>query len=149
MQSPVAHFHELTRALEIGGTIPSDVAAWLHDGLVTLAAGDAPTLDNALGIRGPGIRRPASIYAREQRDERLRLAYGLTTGPSDTERARQLVIRIDRFHAITWPRVRNYAEPPSRLTDTQKQLFFAFKTGVKIPRSAKQIRSIGKSNPLF
>lgn len=149
MTAPVAHFREMIAALESGRPIPDDVIAWWHDGCTRFAAGETPTLDRALGLRAQGINLPARTYAREARDAELVAAFALIEGRSRWARTEALARLIRGFELRTWPRVRDYNEPPERLTAAQCHLFHAFRACRRVPSSPSRLAEILRSNPRF
>lgn len=149
MTAPVAHFRKLTAALEQGRELPPEIVTWWHHGCVKFAAGESKTLCEALGLRGQGINLPVSVYARQTRDQALARALALIEGKSPWARCTALAQQIARFDSITWRRVRNFDEPPARLTPVQKHLFAAFKAYSRVPQSPSRLHELLVQNPVF
>lgn len=149
METPTGHFLELIRVLELGADIPPDVASWWHDGCSSFAAGDTKTLDEALGLRGAGIKLPVNTYARQTRDAALVAAFELIEGRNYWTRVQALADAIRAFEGRTWPRVREYREPPARLTPVQRHLFAAFVAFPKVPCSPSRLSEILRQTPVY
>ena len=148
--SPVGHFRELIRALETGAAdddgvnvrLTGDAARWLHDGMITYRENDRLTLCVALELRRRGVDSRPRQYARETRNEHLRRAFAQIDGKSEYKRKVALSKAIFQFETRTWPRVRYEADPPSRLTPTQREIFRAFRAYDRVPVSISQLSDI-------
>lgn len=150
MQTASESFAELLRALETGAADAEGVnvrlsgatARWLHDGMITYRENEKKTLCVALALRRRGVDSHPRQYARETRDEHLRLAYAEIEGKTDHKRTEALSKAIFQFETRTWPRVRYEAEPPSRLTPAQREIFRAFQAYDRVPVSTSRLAEI-------
>jgi hypothetical protein len=124
--SPSTDPAALVRRLRVAlatGSLPPDVSNWLADGLDAWLADEAPTLCAALGLRGPGrTGRVQQSLRLQERDAALAAAHA--TLPS----VDALAAAVRRFER-TWPRVAHLDEPPPKLSDTERELFAAFRRG--------------------
>jgi hypothetical protein len=137
----VAHFRALIAALEQGPSLPPEVAAWLHDGAVRLAAGDVPDLSTALGLRGRGLSHAWAQTAIAERNAALRRAFDLCPGATPAVRLNALAAKLRRF-PDAWRRVQHDPAPPGRFTSVQVELFWAYKAYDSVPCSRSQLRRI-------
>lgn len=148
--SPAGHFRELVRALETGAPdddgvnvrLTGDAARWLHAGLVDYEENDRLTLCVALELRRRGVDARPRQYARETRNEHPRRAFAQIEGKTDYKRTAALAKAVFQFETRTWPRVRYEADPPSRLTPAQREIFRAFKAYGRVPCSTSQLADI-------
>ena len=140
----------LMQALEDGADMPPEVSVWLHDGIARWTAGEATTLDAALGLKARGVSSPYGRYIQHVRDDALRKAFHCTEGTTTKARLADLRACIRAFDGRgVWLRYRDYREPPDHLAPIQRELFRAFKSGAAIPRSDAQLRRIVSRNPVF
>ena len=132
-------------ALEVGETIPQEISDWLLDGAGKYKMLRGKTsLCVCLGLRGRGKDSAETIDAREERDRWLIEAMKHTNidGVVSWESCKRLSKAIKRFQSVTWIRIKDTTTPPD---DALKRcLFFAFKTGISVPESSKQLRNIAK-----
>lgn len=89
----------LALAALTGAPVPPDVADWFLDAVARFFSGEC-YLDEALGLRGPGVPSPQRQAAIVQRDAELAAAYRLADGgdpqASASRRARVLASAIRR-----------------------------------------------------
>ena len=60
--------------------------------------------------------------------------------------ARAIGINVFQFETRTWPRIKFEKEPPGRLTELEKNIFRAFKVGIRVPNTAQSIFDANKLN---
>ena len=131
----------LQAELESGDLAP-DSARALHEAVTRVLAGEADSLDRALGIKAAGQLHPATRRARAERDAALRRAFEHVTGPSRRSRILALGQAIQRFEAVTLPRNRWRTFPPDSFTPLQVELFHAFATGQPVPSGRSRLQEI-------
>jgi len=105
----------------------------------------AVTIEGALGLRpGPGQESWATIERRARRDEAIRaLAREHFARPSLAATACDVAAAIRDYARRCWSRDRGLDRvPASYLGKPEEHLFAAFKVGLRVPESAKQIHSI-------
>ncbi|MGE0082449.1 MAG: hypothetical protein AB7U81_14250 [Thiohalomonadaceae bacterium] len=126
-------------AADAGAPLPAEVQAWHLRGLAAVLAGEADSLDVALGLVHAGQERLSTRYRRLCRDAHLRAAWELLDEPTTWKRGNRLACEIRRFETRVWPRVRGMAEPPARLSALDGELFraFTFCDDDKMPRSGR------------
>lgn len=135
----------LAAAVEARRPLPDDVADWIAAGLREyLDAGAGTSLDRALGLKGAGVRSFATIERHRRRNAALMAALEFAHDGEPTpagERAGRLAEAVRRFKRRKWPRIQHLEEPPTGLSALEKRLFRAFRTGMRIPESDRQIRA--------
>lgn len=130
----------LRAALEAGVAPPDEVREWLLAALDDFeAAGGKRPLCRALRLRGPGLRSLSTRQARCAMLGALRRALHLIECANPHSACQLLANHISTFQARTWPRVRQHAEPPDRLDAIQRELFTAFRAGLTVPASQRQL----------
>lgn len=78
----------------------------------------------------------------------LRRALLLIECPNPHSACQLLANHISTFETRTWPHVRNHAEPPDRLDAIQRELFTAFRAGLTVPASQRQLYRALVENPV-
>ncbi|QVL46756.1 MAG: hypothetical protein KFB96_13375 [Thiocapsa sp.] len=134
----------LERVITAARVIDPTAAAFLADALHQAATGSAETIDEGLGLRGPGIKRIAWHARMTRRNEHLRNAFTLTPFGENTEtddRIKDLVGAIQRFEASSWKWSQHYPEPPERLSPRACELWHAMRNG-PCPASESQLKRI-------
>ena len=132
-------------ALETDQPLPFDVSEWLLDGAnMYEEKKGSVSLCQCLGLSGRGIRSIEYLFKINKRDKWLRTAWSKvsTENINDWPRAKRLSDTIKRFQSSTWPRIKNMDEPPERLNDIQRSLFYASKSGLDLPVSPRRLLDI-------
>ena len=137
--SPIDHLFTLLEVAKQAG--PPHVVAWLEAGLDGyLAAGG--TLDEHLGLKPEnGKRTWRTRFLQLRRDGYLKKAHALCEG-SPWRRSCTLEAEVRRFESVLWPRLREDEKLPERLSDLRRFLFLAFKIGLPVPTSARQLHDL-------
>lgn len=130
----------LRAALEAGVALPDEVRAWLLAGLDDFeAAGGKRPLCGALRLRGRGLRSLGTRKARRDMLDALHRALLLIECPNPHSACQLLANHIATFETRIWPRVRSQSDPPDRLDAIQRELFTAFRVGLQVPASQRQL----------
>lgn len=125
---PAAALIALADALHRGELPPAPVRAHTIRAVAAWSRG-AP-LERAFGLR------PAS------RDYSTRNAALLAAGRALGEDPQRLARAVHDFETRRWPRWRAHEQPPEHAAAVDRHLFCAFRSGRRVPRSAKQLRRI-------
>ena len=137
------NLRRLAAAVEGRRPLPDEVADWLAAGLRDyIDSGGRSSLDRSLGLRGAGVRSLETALAHERRNAALAAAmeYAHDGQPCPRrQRAGRLAEAVRRFRDRRWPRLQHLDEPPAGLSSIERQLFRAFKTGIGVPETPKQI----------
>lgn len=135
--------------MEAGVALPDEVRAWLLAGLDDFeATGGKRPLCRALRLRRRGLRSLGTRQARCAMLAALRRALLLIECPNPHSACQLLANHISTFETRTWPHVRNHAEPPDRLDAIQRELFTAFRAGLTVPASQRQLYRALVENPV-
>lgn len=118
-------------------------AEWFEKGLDRYFDNSELKFDDALGLtRGPGVRKYKTVFLYLQRDNYLQEAYKLCDGLNPWRRCLALSDEVKRFRQMLWPRLRNINELPTGFSKLRIALYNAFRTGLKIPESPRQLFKI-------
>ena len=123
----------LALAAHTGQPVPADVAGWLLDGAARYFGGECH-LDDALGLRGPGIRSPARLAKQVRRDAELQTAFRLADGASAWRRAEVLA------HAVR--RTARGRRLPAGQQALEAAIARARSHGLELPESARRLLDI-------
>lgn len=131
MSAPLELVQQMIRTKEINEAAERWVlgafAAWYADG------SDPTRL--AWAFRIPTGER----WATTKRNSFLRSA---ATGLPEYNRGASLKAEIDRFLKVTWPKWRNFAEPPETASSIETFLFYAAATGAPMRLCRRTINRI-------
>ena len=117
--------------------LDSEASKWFVTA-VNISLESGQTLDQALGLKGLRFQ-----HLKQQRDGYLHQAWlTLPDDLSDWKRSSMLADKIFRFESRTWPRLQHHATPPKHLDRGQRLLFEAFRLGLRMPLSARQVHNI-------
>lgn len=117
--------------------LDSEVGHWIS-GAFELSIKTGIPLDKALGINN--LRNK---WLRRERNRHLFAAWmSLDFALDDWPRSRELARILSRFESGRWRNLRFIKDPPDNLTETQRHLFWAFKTGIEPPKSIKGLHGI-------
>jgi len=131
---------EIIKAIDSNQPIPRDAGAWLARGFIRCMQ-EGELLHKTLNLS-----RLKYQYLLSIRDKHLYAAWLLTDETlSDWQRAGELIIKIERFKLGRWSKVQFLAAPPSNVSPLNRCLFYALKTGIKIPTTVRQVNNIVKS----
>lgn len=120
--------------------LDSDVADWLKEG-IRKKINTSDSLDTILGTSNLRCQ-----YLRKERDQHLIAAWEtLDETLTDWGRSCELARLLRNFEAGRWRNLEYIPIPPVNLPETQRHLFWALKTGIKAPSSARHIHNIVKS----
>jgi len=133
---------ELANAAREGRPAPPAAADWLTAGVAGFLDGEPLALALGLAAAGPGHASARHEFLARVRDHHLYEAHRLTGGPSPWSRSLALAREIRRFEATVWPRWRHCDAPPEGASGLRRALFAAFKTGLEIPGSPRQLARI-------
>lgn len=120
------------------GRIGNAEAEWLRQGFgVWLSNRGALPLDRCL-------RLPTSHtkMAQAERDMHLRTAWELIDKPGPWLKSVELAAEILRFETQLWPRWRRDTQPPAGASALRTTLFWALRSGAKMPTSTQQVHNI-------
>ncbi|ADC71743.1 hypothetical protein TK90_1234 [Thioalkalivibrio sp. K90mix] len=124
----------LRDAYRAGEPLPVEALDLVADAVDLLEAGAAPA--EAFGlVLDAGQEHPARTLARERRDAHLRTALAACPGASTWAKATALGQAVRVFEGRRWQSWRTLDEPPARATLVERELWRAFRTGQRIPRS--------------
>lgn len=124
-------------------SVPSDIRETLLISIAAYERGEFKTLDDALGLRGPGIKSIFYQVKLNNRNTLLKKIAVLTcTNPDAWESAKMLSLTIQQFETRTLPRLSKNKLLPEDLPQWQKLLFECFQIGIKVPSSAKRLHKI-------
>jgi hypothetical protein len=118
----------------------AELASYTRRAFAEFATGRAATLCAALGLRSVGRGNLRAHLAAARRDRWIMGAWTAFPGESIADFA----VAIARFQSVTWPRVRDHATPPDRLTMWQVALWHAahVSEGAPLPTSHRQVRRL-------
>jgi len=148
----IARLERIVACATAGLPLEPGDAAWLASGITrTLQAGGR--LDDALGLRGPGVRSPATIAARNERDSLIRATAARFYPRMDAaEAARLLATAIDRYRSSAWSRgERDAPECPARHRGRVEEMAWRIlrvRTDGLSPRSIRRILSAPRGHEL-
>lgn len=145
-EDPIHHLFALAAALQAGalGSPNSPLARWLLAGIEAHLSGGLP-LDKALGLNGAqGIEVPRRRWRRACRNRHLCRALAACEGATPWLQAVALAAEVRRFETVLWPRWRALEQPPPTASTLRTHLFKAFRTGIPIPTTARQLHDIAR-----
>lgn len=141
---PAVRLVSIGAALEARHLPAPDDCVWLAAGLRRWLAGDS-TLDGALDLAGgQGLRSARTRLRTEARDQLLREAHTLMSGPP-WHRSIELAREIFDFQSMLWPKWKDRPEPPHDCSRLRGLLFAAQQFG-QLPRSDRRIHDICTRN---
>lgn len=123
---------------------PPGVAEWFADGVDAFMATNG-SLDKCLGLAAANGKRAVQEYFIWKRNQFLQEAWNYCDGVTDDEKSKSLSIAVNAF-LKKWPEFSKYHEPDEEWSGLRIALFRACKFGFP-PRSAKQLKTIGRSPP--
>lgn len=118
---------------------PEHVATWWRRSLADFnSAGGRKSLDACLNVQPYSQQFSNWSAAKIARDEHLRRAHALMP----TASVRGFLARLQSFLHHTWPATAALQSPPESLPLIDRELFFAARTGVRLPVSSSQVSEI-------
>jgi hypothetical protein len=120
---------------ETAGFLAGAFEAWL-----------APGADSNLARHMIGPGRSRDQLRVEMRNTWLREAARLLKTPPTASRARALLEAINAFERRKWPIWRQSSFPPAHASELEAVLFYALRTGARMPTTRQQIHEICKSD---
>lgn len=147
---PEARLACLLECLFHGHSIPPDVREWLIKALVHyLRHGGSEPLDRFLGLApiNPGERSLSTRLSLLKRDLHLVNALekiALDDTVSDWERCLRLEREISVFEAHGWKLYKHCIFPPEFWPGWKKELFSAFQSSARVPRTARRLNDVLK-----
>lgn len=139
--SPAETLAELAADLAAGRLPPPQACAWLAacvEGYLEQGIALEAALDLRPGL--PGHEIAATRYRRARRDDHLRRAHAMMSGPTPWGRTVQLDAELRRFESRVWPQWRNLAAPPPGASELRVRLWHAARLGA-LPR-LRQLHAI-------
>lgn len=147
---PESRLASLLDSLITGETMSEDVRHWLIKAFVHyLRHGGAEPLDRFLGLApiNAGERSLSTRLALLKRDLHLVQSLdkiALDTTVSDWERCLRLEREIPSFEAHAWKLHKHCVFPPASWPEWKKELFCAFQSSSRMPRTARRLNDILK-----
>ena len=140
MENPIEHMLLIPDALRQTGN--RSAAEWFEKGLDRYFDNSELKFDEALGLtRGTTQRKWKTIHLYLKRDSLLQEANLLCVG-KPWRRALALSDEVKRFRQMLWPRLKKIDGLPTGLSKLRFALYQAFRTGLKIPESPRQLFKI-------
>ena len=123
-----------------GEPLPPEVASWFAAAVGRYLAGEED-IGRALGLAGgQGHRKACTLWRLAARNVHLRQACTLLEGGPKSQTV-QLAAAVRKFASRTWPRWREFAEPPPGSSALQRCLFDAHRLA-PLPESLNALRAI-------
>lgn len=125
--------------------------AWLLDGLLAFARDPDLNLDAALGLAGPGRRHVYATVMLRQRNAHLAAALGVIAADdavSTWARCERLARHVPELVAAWNRHYRHVALPPTAWPAWKRHTFLAWRTGRKIPATARGLHEALKKSDI-
>jgi hypothetical protein len=145
MLATIGNLREIARLCRNGDPLGSELSGWLGASLDQFLRRQAPTIEDAFGLRAPRGGVPWWLEeAMRRRDAALReLAETLLPDLSPTAQARHIHTLASRYGASAWRHDRTLeAMPRAYAGKANAWLWQAFKSGAPMPICERQLRNI-------